>query len=357
EKGKLVKKRLAHGLEIEPDDDVFVTMRDAITGREYIRPSVELAERGMFVELGAYDCHVFVDFQTVRDGDERRHRELCERLEGRGVDSLDFELRHLRLEPLHDKIERLLGGAWIEAFTDGLADADTVEQARPALADFATRLAEFGREDSSDWYVGCAERALEVLLDFESYMETTPAITQADADESDLRPAWATLFAWAILRPIGGEAIDDHSGLYARSYFDEWSLVPVLADLFTARGLADDRAERAAEIVRFGVARQRWFTDDDFVELPPDAFFNELLDDPDARRLMGVNRHDDVLWFHHESFVDFMHWLTRFGALYAALDGETGEIAPPDALREKVAALLEASKGAEFRVEGVFEGL
>ena len=51
------------------DADAFTIFRDHVTGLEYIRNSKECFEKGLYVELGAYKYHVFLDFRDVRDGE------------------------------------------------------------------------------------------------------------------------------------------------------------------------------------------------------------------------------------------------------------------------------------------------
>ncbi len=54
--------------------------RDYVTHLEYIRSCRELVEKGLFVLLGAYQCHVFLDWRfvsgeqwkTVYEAHERR---------------------------------------------------------------------------------------------------------------------------------------------------------------------------------------------------------------------------------------------------------------------------------------------
>ncbi len=67
ENGGLHQKSLAEGLGLPGEG--FVIFQDGITGMEYIRSCRELAEKGMYIELGAYKCHTFLDFRFV-DGSE-----------------------------------------------------------------------------------------------------------------------------------------------------------------------------------------------------------------------------------------------------------------------------------------------
>ncbi len=83
ENGGLRQKSLAEGLGLPGDG--YVIFRDGITGMEYIRSCRELAEKGMYVELGAYKCHTFLDFRFVDGG---QWAEINHSLNGAGVQSM-----------------------------------------------------------------------------------------------------------------------------------------------------------------------------------------------------------------------------------------------------------------------------
>jgi hypothetical protein len=63
--GKLTQKSLVEGLALPGGELDFVIFRDNMTGLEYMRSCKQLAETGLYVELGAYKCHVFLDWQIV----------------------------------------------------------------------------------------------------------------------------------------------------------------------------------------------------------------------------------------------------------------------------------------------------
>ncbi|MBT3338129.1 MAG: alpha-amylase [Anaerolineae bacterium] len=80
----LVKRTLIEGLDLV-NQEGCVIFRDLVTGLEYIRSIAELAEKGLYVELGAYERHVFLDFRTVNGEDWTK---VAEALNGAGVESM-----------------------------------------------------------------------------------------------------------------------------------------------------------------------------------------------------------------------------------------------------------------------------
>lgn len=81
--GKLVQKNLAEGLVLPRVG--YAIFKDYVTHLEYIRSCKEICEKGLYVELGAYECHAFMDFRFVGDSEWET---ICNKLNGAGVPSM-----------------------------------------------------------------------------------------------------------------------------------------------------------------------------------------------------------------------------------------------------------------------------
>jgi glycosidase len=81
--GDLRQKSLGEGLGLPYDGHVI--FKDHVTRLEYIRSCAEVWEKGLYLELGAYQHHAFMDFRTVEDD---RWAMVREALNGAGVESV-----------------------------------------------------------------------------------------------------------------------------------------------------------------------------------------------------------------------------------------------------------------------------
>ncbi len=81
--GELVQKSLAEGLALPREG--YVLFKDYVTRLEYIRSCKELWERGLFVQLNAYQHHVFLDWRFV---DDERWGSIHFALNGVGIESM-----------------------------------------------------------------------------------------------------------------------------------------------------------------------------------------------------------------------------------------------------------------------------
>lgn len=85
---KLKQRTLAEGLNLPRQG--YVIFKDYASQLEYIRSCKDLWEKGMYVELGAYQCHAFMDFRFVY---EKEWQVIHDELNGAGVQSIQEEWR------------------------------------------------------------------------------------------------------------------------------------------------------------------------------------------------------------------------------------------------------------------------
>jgi len=126
----LERRSIGEGLGLSCDSNTFCLFRDQLTGLEYIRSSRQLCESGMYVELGAYKCHVFLAFREVQDDVHHQYARLATYLDGRGVPSIDEALREVFLQPVHAPFMELVCGSTFQRLMDvGTALRDSSAEA------------------------------------------------------------------------------------------------------------------------------------------------------------------------------------------------------------------------------------
>jgi glycosidase len=111
--GELRQQRLREGLGLTGDSGFVLAFRDSLTGLEYLRRASDLAERGLTLDLRAYQCHVFLDWRELRSTSDQPWDRLCDQLNGSGVANLDDALVNLELRPVHEALRRQLDPALV----------------------------------------------------------------------------------------------------------------------------------------------------------------------------------------------------------------------------------------------------
>jgi hypothetical protein len=115
---QLIRRSLGEGLGLHPEGEWFTLMREQRSGLEFVRRSADLCRDGLFVELNAYGCHVFLDIREVQDEPSGQLRRLADRLGGAGVPSISVALRETQLAPLQEAVRGLAADGSLRRLTE-----------------------------------------------------------------------------------------------------------------------------------------------------------------------------------------------------------------------------------------------
>lgn len=338
----LVQKTLGEGLGLHADPNTFCIFRDHVTGLEFIRNSQQLCDQGLYVELGAFKYHVFLDFREVRDDAWQHYARLTAYLEGRGVPSIEEALQDLLVQPVQqpfralvnaDMFRRLLAARSTEA--SGLLDQALLDEVERKLVHLLREAKQFSGAAGDEIVLAQAlRRELEAILQLpalgaegatsdRSYRTAVRYVrTGLGADPC----AWSTLLGWWSVHALGKLADPLNFAPQSRSWIDEWRLGKTIAATLQELGVAEPEAQRAVTLIKVLTSHQQW-------ERQADALLRSLIEDSDVRQFLQVNRYQGVLWFSKEAFDRLRWWLLLIAVVQVTAEPEQ----PPDKVSEQVA--------------------
>jgi glycosidase len=341
----------ADALGIADDGDSWLILRDARSGLEYLRNGHDLHARGLEMELHAYECHAFLSFEAVADGQDRQWARLAWRLGLDGVPNVHEALRDQSLEPVVDAVaafmaagdvRRVAGAAMARDATAGDSAVRVVADAeRAALRDVASAA---GADAEAE---AVATELEERLLRIVRSVHAGRAPETDDQDARALaewlgprRERWSVLHGWvqgAALVRLAGAAAGGRAGLGS---FEGWEVNRALGSAMQAIGLEQPMAWRGVELVRALLA------------LPPGALGEAAgiasgapeswFDQPAVRAAAGWNSYEGVAWVNREAYLELLDAL-------AGRDTVAGHPGAFDARR----AVAEAIEASGYRVTPV----
>jgi glycosidase len=373
----LMRKELVPALGLNGAADHFCIFRDHVTGLEYIRNNRELAEKGLYLELGAYRYHVFLDFRQVRDNEWHQYAHLAAYLDGRGVPRMEEALREVFLGPLHHPFKELVNARLFRQLVDARVTApkgqlpagllDGVEHKLVQLFRAAKQFSggtgdEFAlaRETRQRLEVALQLPALESRFPWPASPEARPAIDFVKGRLGDDLRQWACLFGWIFVHALGRITGEPDAPQRSRSWLEEWLLSKILAGALRDCGLGEDAVGEAVGRIRLLTSQQRWFE----VEAPGERrayrVLEELLKDTEGQQLLRVNRYQNVLWFTGEAFEEVLWWLFVVAVNQCgAAPPRPGTTAAEEVLGHYrvIRDLQQAGQKAEHQVEKLLEGV
>jgi glycosidase len=369
----LVRKHLGEGLALHAADDAFCIARDQAHGLEYLWSSKELWDRGLYVELGAYQRRVFIDIHEVRDDAQRHYARLAAQLGGRGVPSVAAALRELTLEPVRapfrelvqaDLFRRLMAAR--VATPDGHLDPvllDEIEGKMRTLLRAAKDMA--GGQGDEAAVARQVRRELAAVLALPALAERVPspgraAAAAVRAQLGDDPAVWGTLFAWVFTHALGQVVDEQGAAERARAWLEEWLLERIVAGALRDLGLDAGAAWHWSQWLKALIGHQDWFagrgTAGRGASPMPDRVLEAWFADGEVRRFLQVKRHDGVLWFNHEAFEQCLWWMLTVAAVQvsAAADQAPEQLAMALAARARVlAALRQAEAASAYQVDAL----
>jgi glycosidase len=394
----LVQRSLGEGLGLHPDGDWYALLREQRSGLEFLRRSSDLCRDGLYVELHAYGCQVFLDIREVEDGPSGQLRRLAERLDGAGASSIGAALREMQLQPLHDAVRGLaergllrrvaqIGAARAvaacpEAAAKGIelglrgpaaaprpklgpaggAAGGAAGAAVPHPAADATAEELSGLLDDAQKRLRLALHALVDVTGAAGDVDKAAAVFRRDVEAALRLPAsgrdrlcagladewtWVALLGRFVSDALAAVA-DPDSGTAAS--IEELALGPVLVSVFSDLGLDEESAWRLLALIR--MLRQ--------LPLPSSvaglasadrapALVRVLIADETVRPYIRVNVWEGVSWFNRESFAQVLWWMLALDALDAVSDPArpkaklTARLAAAERLTGALAKAAEAS--------------
>lgn len=376
----LVQKSLGQGLGLHNQADYFCIFRDHVSGLEYIRHSKELYDKGLYVELGAYKHHVFLDFREVQDNVWHHYAHLAAYLNGRGVPSIEEALKETFLRPIHRAFKELVNATMFRRLMDarlveagGQLDQALLDDAEQKTLCLLREIKGFtGATEDETVLAQEMHRELEALLQLPVLESRFPqpespkykAAVEHLAANLDADPfIWGSLLGWWCVHSLGKIVAQAGFESQSRSWIDEWLLGKVSAGALRDLGLDESAAWQAVGTVKLLTSHQRWFA-----AQAPDArprayqILQALLKDDEVQLYLQVNRYQGVLWFNKEAFEQLLWWLFVVATVEISaeppLDGTRGRLRPATEIAKEILACYEviqllhqAEERSDYQVE------
>ena len=342
-----------------------------MTGLEYIRNSKELCEKGLYVELGAYKYHVFIDFREVRDNQWQQYAQIASYLNGRGVPHVEDVLKEILLQPIQQAFKELVNGSTFRRLmearvtrSDARPDKALMDEMEQKVVNLLREAKQFGGGIEDEMAVAREMRQkLEAILRLPTLASRFPwpgakgdktAAGYLEEKLNDAPSTWGTLFSWLFVHALGKVVGQTDFMELSRSWIDEWRLGKTIVSVLRDLGLEEEASWRSVALIKLLTSHQRWFEVKPSSQKPAYQVLESLLKDNEVHQFLQVNRYNDMLWFNKEAFDELLWWLV----LVAAVEISSDPVRTPSEIVKDLEdcsriakALEEAEKKSSYQVE------
>ncbi|MEM8531095.1 MAG: alpha-amylase family glycosyl hydrolase [Chloroflexota bacterium] len=376
---QLVQRTLGEGLGLTNDGEMFCIFRDHTAGVEFIRSSKDMVERGLFVHLDAYKCHVFLDFREVRDDETRRYAELNAYLDGRGVPSVDEALRETFLQPIHRPLRELINAEMFDRLmaarvaiqedgqSNGAIDEAIINDVEQKMLTLMREAKAFITATGDEEVIAKDINAkLEVILSLPVLEQQLPksktrhraAVAALNNEMMDGSELWDSVWSWLFIHSLGRLIAEEAYEQQSRSLIDEWLLGRVITRALENKGLDERAALHALVRVKRLTSQQRWFETHEIAQVY--EILESWLSDPEVRQLLGVNRSQGILWFNKEAFDRLLWWMLFVAVVSVTADlkhNKTETTSIIVACYDTIEKLQKAADTAGYQVEKLLDAV
>jgi glycosidase len=357
----IVQTTLGEGLDLHDEAGRYCILRDLTTGLEYLRTSGDLVNNGLYVELGAYKYHVFVDIREVADNHRGDYARLASQLNGRGVPSVEEALREMTLAPILRPYRALVNAETVRNLATQSKKSPSelptyVATFRASLVELlaAVRASVGGTasvEAIADDVLADLQAGLP-LVDASPIAHPTPnghPASVAPVVSTDQLGAVGTLAAWLITASLGSTAGAPDPTL-GRALIDEYRLDRNIAATLADLGVADAERADLVVLVKILTSHRGWWKALNRPKQSAARALELLLADADVRQLLRINRFDGILWYNKEAFDRLLDWLEIAANLDARRDADAATKAQTEAATDVIARLRQAAAPSKYQV-------
>ncbi len=334
----ITQRTLGEGLNLRGGADSFVIFRDQVTNLEYIRPSLDVINNGMFFALHAYSYHCFLDFREVPDDTQGSYRRINEFLSGRGVPSVRSALHELKLQPVLEPLREIVHPGYMRYLLDAqLSDKEAilptglVEEARAKLTRLISGIEQMagplnGQPQASTRLLDDLNQGLRLALSLPTFAAHYPmpgSLRYEKAAEYLAKgPGTAServedplLFSYLFLHNLGRLADERDFEATSAAWFEEWQFSGLLLETARQMGVEEGKTAGLNSMMLLLINQQRWF--ERLGSKRPEEIVEAWLANLDVQDYLQVHRYKEVLWFNKERFDSFLWWMVMLAVLDA----------------------------------------
>lgn len=308
----IVQKTLSEGLDLPPD--AYCTFKDYVNGLEYIRRTNDLREKGLYIELKAYQRFVFMDFQIVYDDEFFHYAQLYELLAGNGVFNIKETLQEMILKPLIQPFKEIINPDTISALVlDGANTKKLLRKIRSSLNKFLNAAKAYSSSKSEIKSTETEILAkLEIIFNLITVSEKNDITSNKEILNYLPRSKFekAIIICWVFIHNLGKLPDVKNYELRSRSLIDDWNLskyLKIVLKSFLSNN--NDEISEKLSLIKLLVKHQNLFNTislSDKIEPSPMVV---LMSDPDIQQFLNFNRYQNILWFSAERFKILLKWL------------------------------------------------
>ncbi len=359
EQREFKQERLSDALLLKNDSNYFVIFKDMKADLEYIRNNVDLHDNGLFLMLGAYQYHIFMNFYQVEDTLDRAYKRVTDYLGGRGVRSVTETMLDLEVLGLHQSAERLLQKQVFLSLENTNGNDEYFTYYREFIHEVAKKRDVKLDFDDIEWnvkYLLNISHSEDVLEQVISSIKIKNKFINPEFENlyNEVMDRNVIFFVFISLLYIGTspKELQNGNNLNPNSFneksldlIDQWRLKKIIIKFFRDLKYSPEKAEESFLLIQILI---RYYT------LPEETYPSnfswfivyDLFNDPMISKYLKINYYNNEFWFNKEKFYSLMYFLS-FNILFFNRSDLSNKLIP------KLFKMIEVSEESEYKISNL----
>jgi hypothetical protein len=331
---QLVQQSLGDGLSLPNDPNAYVIFRNLVTNKEYIRNCAEVFDKGLFLELFAYQTYVFLDFRVIYDDPDGRYSRVNAFLGGQPVDNVDEALQEMFLQVIHHPYRELINAGMLRFLISERRDDFIpminqlpLEQVSQKSNRLLRAVSDFlGADPKIEPIAELIRSRTDKILDLPILAERYPYPRSrkypllVDRIQKKIGQDffnWTALLITALTQPVGMIRNEEtrQAAQNSRDWIDEWLLRKVIREAFKELPLSQAAAQYGINLTRLLVGHFGWNRIEGGKTVKPRRVLASWLNDPVVRNFLKINTFEEIEWFNGEAMATWLDWMLIIGVL------------------------------------------
>ena len=302
-------------LGISQSSSDFLLFTDLCSNLIYLRPANQLLQDGFEITLKGYEHHVFSNFQVVRSDAERNFDALFAAKGNSGFSDLDLEIQLLKVQPILQPLRDFLGTELVNQILDHSSiSTQNWESIQPKLEIFlkaSTKITQTNKniEELQKQIIRSFRALVNYPLLEKSFTATgLHSIRKILGNSADLesQSPIRRLVTLAII--LFGKLAYSTDQIETDFYWiEEWKLDQPFIDKLRSMRISEQEIKNQSQLLRVMIPLQNWYKKNGQQKVVD--LLRSWLSNPLVQTYLKINRFENILWYDHQAFQDFLWWL------------------------------------------------
>lgn len=322
-------RTISEALRLNNSENCYYIYREQISNLEFIRSGKDFEKYGFALELDAFSYKVFLDFREVVDIDGK-YKTMAEKLNGQGTPNIEYAIKEMELEPIHNKFNLIFSEESIQSFIDAVLYIEDDEKEEEIIRfldeeyrDFLNSIRnQFKLIPRSELAIEKFESEIRSMYKLNRMLKSDFATLENPknlalqkriviSSESNYRDNAILFMIWLTISNIK-KIIAGSDKINTENYLEELLLTNSVKQTLKKLGRGESAIPKELALLNLLLESELPNAESKIEESDETSFCSKMLikafDNENAKKFINVNEYQGIVYYSKENFSELLDW-------------------------------------------------